>query len=227
MLLSEKDLLYRSKTYNINLTSLSVNNKVVLPNDPIGILQQSILYADRLTLQEKHNVVSIDFAVTNYIKALQPEVEYMLEGFDNEWVKAKSNTITYTNLNPGTYQLKLRSKGLNNPEEVQLKTLSIQVKPYFYKTWYAYIVYLLVLAAIAYSLYVQFRLKNSLKYAAYKAAQTEESNQSKLRFFINVSHEIRTPVTLILAQIDYMLQGKDLPQNIQNRMNNMKRNAVN
>ena len=226
MLLSEKDLLYRSKTYNINLTSLSVNNKVVLPNDPTGILQQSILYADRLTLQEKHNVVSIDFAVTNYIKALQPEVEYMLEGFDNEWVKAKSNTITYTNLNPGTYQLKLRSKGLNNPEEVQLKTLSIQVKPYFYKTWYAYIVYLLVLAAIAYSLYVQFRLKNSLKYAAYKAAQTEESNQSKLRFFINVSHEIRTPVTLILAQIDYMLQGKDLPQNIQNRMNNMKRNAV-
>lgn len=226
LIISEKELLFNSKPYKINLTSLSINNKPVTPNINRQLLKESITATDTLLLKENQNVISIDFAVTNFIKALIPEIQYKLDGFDEEWVDAKSYNITYTNLNPGTYKLKIRGREKASGYEAYSNELTIVVNPHFYKTGYAYIVYILLIMGFLFLIYSQLRLKDSLRNADIQSKHVEEVNQSKLRFFINVSHEIRTPVTLILAQLDMLLNNShSIPPSIHNKLQNIKKNA--
>lgn len=229
MIISEKDLLYHPKPYQILLTALSVNNKPVKPGDGEGILKNSITTTDTLVLSERHSVISFDFAITNYIKALKSEIQYKLEGFDEQWIEAQSfNNITYTNLGPGTYHLKIRSIYSATGTEMAAAGLILIVKPRFYKTWYAWVFYALVLSGILYLFYSQVRLKYSLRNADIQSRHAEEVNQSKLRFFMNVSHEIRTPVTLIMAQLDMLLNATgSIPPTVQGKLQNIRRNAAN
>lgn len=229
MIISEKDLLYHPKPYQILLTSLSVNNQVVKPGDKDGILKRAITTTDTLVLNEKHSVISFDFATTNYIKALKSEIQYKLEGFDEQWIEAQAfNNITYTNLGPGTYRLKIRSIYSATGAEMAAADLTLIVKPRFYNSWYAWIFYALVLAGILYLFYSRMRLKYSLRNADIQSRHAEEVNQSKLRFFMNVSHEIRTPVTLIMAQLDMLLNATgSIPPTVHAKLQNIRRNAAN
>lgn len=229
MIISEKDLLYHPKPYQILLTSLSVNNKPVKPGGSDGILKSSITTTDTLVLSEGHSVISIDFAITNYIRALKSEIQYKLEGFDDKWIEAQSfNNITYTNLGPGTYHLKIRSVYSATGAEMAAAGLTLIIKPRFYKAWYAWVFYTLVLGGILYLFYSQVRLKDSLRNADIQSRHAEEVNQSKLRFFMNVSHEIRTPVTLIMAQLDMLLNAPgSIPPTVQGKLQNIRRNAAN
>lgn len=229
MIISEKDLLYHPKPYQILLTSLSVNNKPVRPGDSEDILKSSITTTDTLVLSESHSVISFDFAITNYIKALKSEIQYKLEGFDDNWIEAQAfNNITYTNLGPGTYHLKIRSIYSATGAEMAAAGLTLIVKPRFYKAWYAWLFYALVLAGVLYLFYSQVRLKDSLRNADIQSRHAEEVNQSKLRFFMNVSHEIRTPVTLIMAQLDMLLNSAgSIPPTVQGKLQNVRRNAAN
>ncbi len=229
MIISEKDLLYHPKPYQILLTSLSVNNKFIRPGDKDGILKSSITTTDTLVLSEGHSVISIDFAITNYIKALKSEIQYKLEGFDDKWIEAQSfNNITYTNLGPGTYHLKIRSIYSATGAEMAAAGLTLIIKPRFYKAWYAWLFYALVLSGVLYLFYSQIRLKDSLRNADIQSRHAEEVNQSKLRFFMNVSHEIRTPVTLIMAQLDMLLHAPGgTPPTVQGKLQNIRKNAAN
>lgn len=226
MRISEKELLFNSKPYKINLTTLNLNNKLIIPGGEDGVLSKSIVATDTIILSESQNVISIDFAVTNYIKSLIPQIQYKLEGFDEEWVDSKSFNITYTNLNPGSYKLKIKGLENANGHETNSKELTIIIKPHFYKTWYAYIFYILLILGLFYLIYSQLRLKDSLRNADIQSRHAEEVNQSKLRFFINVSHEIRTPVTLMIAQLDILLNNtSSIPPTIHYKLQNIKRNA--
>ncbi len=229
MVISETDLLLPPKPYRINLTSLSINNEPVFPDTADPILTRSILTTDELVLKENHSVVSIDFAVSNYINALRPETQYRLIGFDREWIDAKAyNNITYTNLTAGRYTLKIRSVDPVSGQELASRDLALTVRPYFYKTWYAYLFYGLVIVGIFYLLYTQLRLRDSLRHADLQSKHAEEVNQSKLRFFVNVSHEIRTPVTLIIAQLDSLInKSTSIPQAAMHKLLGIKRNASN
>lgn len=229
MIISETDLLLPPKPYRINLTSLSINNETVFPAAKDPVLTSSILTTDELVLKENHSVISIDFAVSNYINALRPETQYRLIGFDREWIDAKAyHNITYTNLTAGHYTLKIRSIDPVSGEELASRDLSLVVKPYFYKTWYAYLFYSLVIIGIFHLIYTQLRLRDSLRHADLQSRHAEEVNQSKLRFFVNVSHEIRTPVTLIIAQLDNLInKSTSIPQTAMHKLVSIKRNASN
>lgn len=225
MMISEKDLLYHPKPHEILFTNLSLNNQDVRPGE--GILSSALTSLNRIDVSEKYSSLKIDFAVTNYIKMLQPKVEYMLEGFDDKWLSVPPDySLNFTNLSSGTYTLKLRS--LYGGKEMASSALEIHIQPRFYKTWYAYLFYLCVIGGILFLLYSQVRLKDSLKNADIQAKHLEEVNQSKLRFFMNVSHEIRTPVTLIMAQLDMLLNSSTpLSPSVLNRLQNIKKNAAN
>lgn len=226
MMITEKDLLINPKPYKINHTAININNKLLSPDQKDGVLHESIITTDAITLSEGQNVISIDFAITNYIKALAPQIQYKLEGFDDEWIDSKSFTITYTNLNPGTYNLKIRGIDQTSGSQTDAKDLEIVIKPFFYKTWYAYLLYISLIIGLFYLIYLQLRLRDSLKNADLQSKHTEEINQSKLRFFINVSHEIRTPVTLMIAQLDILLNNTpSIPPTVHNKLQSIKSNA--
>lgn len=224
--IDEQDLNLFNKGYSIHFSDLWINNQRVLPNDKTNILNKSIAYTDEITLDHTHTSVLIEFATTNYVKVLKEDIYYKLEGFDNEWIHANQrNAITYTNLNPGKYVLRVKDKA--HPNEA---ALSIIVKAPFYKTWEAYLIYFILIVAITYGILANYissiKLKTALKYSIKEKQQIEELNKAKLRFFTNISHEFRTPLTLIISQVEMLFQRDPIPRNIQQKLSSISRNAT-
>jgi signal transduction histidine kinase/DNA-binding response OmpR family regulator len=153
---------------------------------------------------------SIYFSTSNYIPANQDELYYRLEGFSTQWNKIYRNqsVITYTNLDPGTYTLVLKSSRAG----VKEARIVIHILPPWYRTWWAYLLYLIILGSLSWYLITDYktriRLGESLKYEKKHTEDVEELNQSKLRFFTNISHEFRTPLTLIIGEIELLMQSR-------------------
>ena len=227
----EKDLSSYVKPYQLNFTSLEVNNRKIFPNDGSGILSESILYQPQVLLNYDHSVITINFSLSNYVSVLRNKIYYKLEGFDENWTDVGfRRAITYTNLNPGKYTLRIRSLEEFSGEENICKDLIIVVKPPFYKTIWAYCFYVIVVVTIAiwianfYS--SKLKLRTSLEYEKKEKKQIEELNQSKLRFFTNISHEFRTPLTLIVSQLEMLMGRNDIQPMVYNKLVNIHRNTL-
>lgn len=178
-------------------------------------------------LSYKQNNITVEFASFNYNNDRNRLFEYRLEGFDKAWAQTTGTTITYTNLPPGEYILRARPlAGKENlDEEVHL---NIHVSAPFYATVWAYFFYLLCLLGVMIA-FIRFKtrqaaLKSSLEFERKEKERIEELNQVKLRFFTNISHEFRTPLTLILGQIEVLMQ-MDLGTTIYNRILRIYKNA--
>ncbi len=225
----EKDLNMPKIDYAVNITGIRVNNKNISPGEK-SILKESLPYLEEIVLKPEHTVFTILFSTTNYINVLKTDAEYQLVGFDNDWIDANyQQNITYTNLNPGSYLLKIRGKNAIGNGTFPEKNIKITVLPPFYKTTLAYIVYILLfigLAIVYFRFYTsKIQLSTSLEYEKREKKHIEDLNQSKLRFFTNISHEFRTPLTLIINQIEVIMQMANVPQSIYGRLLNVMRNA--
>lgn len=227
----EKELNSYVKPYQLNFTSLEVNNKLILPNDDSGILSKSLLYQPVVNLNHNHSIITINFSLSNYVSVLKNKIYYKLEGFDKEWINAGyRKSITYTNLNPGEYKLKIKSTEEYSEKESIIKELAIIVKPPIYKSIYAYILYVVILIVSIYigvSFYSsKLKLRASFEYEKKEKKQIEELNQSKLRFFTNISHEFRTPLTLIVSQLEMLMERNDIQPLVYSKLINIHRNTL-
>lgn len=226
----EKDLDFTKKPYSIVFTKLLVNNKEIKVDDESGILRNSLSSTEEIRLKHGQSVFSIEFATTNFIPANRDEILYKLEGFSNEWVSSRGQrSITYTNLNAGDYKLIIKSNEQDNPYVSQAE-LKIKVLPPFYNTIYAYILYFIAFVSISYFLIKSYndrvRLRESLKYEKKHTEDVERMNQSKLRFFTNISHEFRTPLTLINGQMEMLLQMNTFTPNVYNRLLKIYKSSI-
>ena len=224
----EKNLFYPPKVYNLELTQLYINNQEINPGDETDILQHSFAYTDKIVLDHAQNMFSIGFSTDNFLHIGGGEVEFRLEGYKDQWSEHLSgNYITYTNLSPDDYLFQIRLK--NFPEIA--RSLQITITPPFYATWWAYTLYVIVILAILFFVIREYRirlfLKTSLEFEMREKQYIEEMNQSKLRFFTNISHEIRTPVTLILGQVDLLLNSGKLSTYAYSKLLNIHKNAGN
>ncbi|MDR3118514.1 MAG: response regulator, partial [Mediterranea sp.] len=213
----EEDLRKKNIPYNIYFSELYVANRQITPGDKENILAEVLPRTRAITLTHKQNNLMFYFASNNYAGILSNAAyEYMLEGFDRDWVQAGSNSIYYANLNPGKYLLKIRQK--TPPQEIQL---AVTVKRPYYATLPAYLLYALVtillISAFIYFRYSKLKLAASLKAEKKEKEHIEELNQAKLRFFTNISHEFKTPLTLILSQVELLLQNNSLSPSVYNK----------
>ena len=224
----ESSLYYPPKIYDLELAHLYVNNKEITTGDQTGILNKSFAYTDRIRLNYLQNVFSIGFSTDNFLHIGGGEVEYRLIGYNDEWSENRlGNDITYTNISPGDYVFEIRLK--NFPEVI--RSLHIMITPPFYATWWAYAIYVCVILTILFFVVREYRirlfLKTSLDFELREKQYIEEMNQSKLRFFTNISHEIRTPITLILGQVDLLLNSGKLSTYAYSKLLNIHKNAGN
>ena len=216
----EKKLYFTPKSYNILLSRLIVNGKEVTPDDETGILQYALSYTQEITLEADQNIFSIGYTTSNYISANRDKILYRLEGFSNEWssVQRGQNIITYTNLNPGNYTFVVKT----HRDEIKETRLKIRILPPWYETWWAYLIYIIsvgsLLLYLIHAYNSRIRLRESLKYEKKHIEDLEALNQSKLRFFTNISHEFRTPLTLIVGQIETLLQVQTFTPNVYNKI---------
>jgi len=218
------------KEYNLFFSELYVNNQVVRPGDNTGILETALNYVRELKLNYNQNNFSVKFASSNYIKANKTNFEYRLKGLNDQWSLVTDQTLKYTNLSPGNYELNIREIQENNsktaPKEINLQ---IKISPPFYASWLAYIFYLTILVAAAWKLYMfnnsKITLRTSLDYELRENERIKDLNQTKLQFFTNISHEFRTPLTLIIGQIESIIQMQNISPTIHSKLTKIYKNA--
>jgi len=211
----------------LNFDKLFIFNEEIAPGDESGILTEILAKTSDIFLSYQQNNVTVEFATFNYNSDRNRLFEYYLDGFDKVWTQTSGTTVTYTNLPPGDYTLKVRS--MENKESLKdAICLNIHVSAPFYATIWAYLFYVLCLTALMVA-FVRFKtrqaaLRSSLEFERKEKERIEELNQVKLRFFTNISHEFRTPLTLILGQIEVLMQ-MDLGTTIYNRIQRIYKNA--
>jgi signal transduction histidine kinase/DNA-binding response OmpR family regulator/ligand-binding sensor domain-containing protein len=202
-----------NKPSTIHFSELEVNNRKVEPGDNTGILKNSMLYTEKVSFKNTDTNISIFFASSNYIKANACEYEYFMHGLNDKWIKCNGNRIDFSNLSRGDYVLKVRGKYLNTNVLIDEIKLDIRVNPPFYTSTFALWFYFIVIASLFYY-WLRFymkdvKLKSSLEFEKKENERIEAMNKSKLQFFTNISHEFRTPITLIMGQIESLLESKE------------------
>lgn len=221
---------FAPKPYRIVPSRLLVNGQMVAVGDRTGILGSALCHTDRIRLKARYSVFTVEFATSNFIPANREEMVYRLEGFSDGWTPTRGQTeITYTNLNPGRYTLVIRSARASGPDAPEAR-LEIEVLPPFYRSAWAWLLYLLTASGILWALVRAYRsrirLQESLRYEQQHIRDVEALNQSKLRFFTNISHEFRTPLTLILGQVEMLMQVQSFTPTIYNKVLRIYKNAL-
>ena len=227
----EQQLLNSSKDYQLYFSNLFINNEQVLPNDPNKVLTAALPFTRKIELAYNQNNLIFSFTSNNYVNTLKKtSYEYKLEGFDKKWIPCKDNNISYTNLNPGKYTLIVREIQYDpNLEQPRTIKMDIRIHTPWYASSLAYLIYFLLIASLLYSFYrfkkSQYMLQTSLKIERKEKEAIEELNQAKLQFFSNISHEFRTPLTLIISQIELLLQCSSLAPSVYNKLLKVYKNT--
>ncbi len=215
---------------NFYFSELWVDNRTIIPGDDTGILSQSLPYTRELKLNYDQNNLIIHFALSDYGQQLSEKwFQYKLEGLDNNWVKTKQTELYYTNLNPGKYTLHVASVNEKSGQSLKEITMQLVIASPWYNTWWAWIIYVTVfMACVFYYVYSKIAKRTlalSLEKERFEKQQIKQLNQEKLVFFTNVSHEFRTPLTLIISHIDILLQKYSLNPSIYNQITKIRKNA--
>ncbi|MFY0605105.1 MAG: response regulator [Cyclobacteriaceae bacterium] len=209
------------------ITSLIVNNQIISPQSDPDVISQSIQTSPTINLNHQHTSVALAFSDMAFTSSSKQTMEYMLEGFDKNWINAGNRSmVTYTNLNDGTYRFRLRPVKFPELEQVAV----LEMRPPFYLSSIAYFLYILVAVAIFFLVYrqklEQTKLSYKLEAEKEKHDQDEKLHQTKIRFFTNISHEFRTPLTLIAGQIELLLEQHNLKPSVYKRILNVHKNTL-
>jgi signal transduction histidine kinase/DNA-binding response OmpR family regulator/ligand-binding sensor domain-containing protein len=214
------------------VTGLIINNRPVevdQQQEDEQILTKAIQYTDKISLDYAHNHIAVKFAANDFLGTGNISFAYKLEPNDKDWIVLnEKNEVSFTGLKPGRYKLSIRAnrnnQGWGNPTVL---TLRIAYPPWL--AWYAWIVYALaglgiVVAIRKFRLHQQV-LKTELQRVQFEKEKEHEINEAKINFFTNISHEFRTPLTLILSPCTELLSRGDIaPPDLQ-KISLIKSNA--
>ncbi len=180
-----------------------VNNRV--------LLEKPVFNTDKIVLKYKENSFTIEFVALNYFHPEKNQYLYNLEGFDDKWISTKGNEnfAAFSNLNNGNYIFRVKaanSDGIWNENPIEIK---IKVLPPFWKSPVAYIFYVILILSLLtflrFLILYRERLNMKVEKEQIESQHVHEIDSLKIRFFTNISHEFRTPLTLILSPVDKLL----------------------
>lgn len=216
------------------ISGFSIFNRQVPIAAPFNkriILENSISYTKELTIKHYENAFTFEFASLDFYSPDKNQYMYKLEGFDNDWIYTNSDKrfATYSNLNAGNYIFKVKGTNSDGIWNETPRILQIKILAPWWKTWWAKILYVVIFSLIL-SLYLRYRirmseLRNNLRFEHLEREKLNEVHQMKLRFFANISHEFRTPLTLVIAPLEKILKTKGLDNGIKYQLETMSRNV--
>lgn len=204
-------------------TGFSLQDEEVSVGGRDSPLQKDISFTGSIELNYARNGFSIEMAVLEY--RADPQIWFMLEGVDSRWRSYNGNSVNYSNLAPGHYTFLAKSRYTGST----VKSLEIRILPPWYGSTAAISAYLLilVLSAVAGVNFYHRRavLKRKKYIMAYERKKEKEVYDSKIAFFTSITHEIRTPLTLIKGPLDNILAKDRLDPRIARDLNIMSRNT--
>ncbi|MDR2917989.1 MAG: response regulator [Tannerella sp.] len=201
-----EEIRFQEKRLHIRITDFYIHNQPVRKGMKSGshqIIETSVMEVGQFRLSYKDNSFSIEFSVMEFNN---PErITYVYSVNDDTWVTLHpgTNRISFSNLAPGKYNFKVKAKDYNSYSDE--KFIAVIISPPWYATIWAQLIYFLIAASVIYLLvmYVRQRYRSRQKMLEHQHA--EEINEAKLQFFINIAHEIRTPMSLIISPLKRLI----------------------
>ena len=226
------------KTNNIppetQLTALKINNTRILPHEKFNgreLLTSSLEFTDQLELKYNENNFTIEFAALHFSNPAKNLFMYKLEGFSDEWTEVNNNikSATFTNIPPGKYKLLVKSSNCDGIWNETAKTLPITINPAPWETGYAYLLYFIFIFSAGYFIYKYFsdraKIKKQLFMEHLEHKKEMEIAEVKLKYHTNITHELRTPLSLISAPVEELIEKSYKDEFLRSRLQIIKNNA--
>ncbi|MGQ8338250.1 two-component regulator propeller domain-containing protein [Sunxiuqinia sp. A32] len=226
-----KPKLVSDNTYKpeVLFTDLKVSNESV-PITNKGILTYPINDTKEITLSYLQKGFTIDFVAVNHFSSGNNKFYYYMEGFENEWNDMGNKTsATYTNLLPGKYTFWLKAENNDGFESANIKSLEIRIRPPFYLSIVAFILYSLLLLGL-FLFYRKITIEKEKEKAALALERMEkenmrELNQQRLNFYTYISHEFKTPLSIIISSIEQLFEEVEISDKLIIKFQRLSRSA--
>ncbi|MEQ9287084.1 MAG: two-component regulator propeller domain-containing protein [Cyclobacteriaceae bacterium] len=200
---------YNDYAPDVSITDFQLFDRQLNAGDSTGILTRAIGYTEEITLDYDQNNFTIHFALPNFIKTDKNTYQYRLLGLEDKWNNTSIPSVSYTIQRGGDYTFEVKGKNSDGFNTVNTTRLKINLLNPPWRTWWAFLIYAVIIAAALYlliSIYQsRIRLQHKLELETQEFLRHEEANQQKLQFFTNISHEFRTPLTLILGPLQKII----------------------
>ncbi|HYG38057.1 MAG TPA: two-component regulator propeller domain-containing protein [Cytophagales bacterium] len=199
----------------IIFSDLQVFNKSVKAGEKVNgriLLPKAISKTSEFILRHDENIFSVEVLALNYFHPEKNKYQYKLEGFDDTWrnLEESSRKVTYTNLDPGEYILKVKASNNDGYWNNTGSNLKINILPPVWKTKTAYVFYIILLIALLWiarkMIIARARMRFTIEQDRQEALRIHELDMMKIKFFTNISHEFRTPISLVITPIEKILK---------------------
>lgn len=215
-------------------TDLYMDNKPVKVGEKIDgrvVLKKAIFSEERIELSHNPKEFTIFFTSDNYALPEKTKFKYRLEGYTEKWTECPEgiNYVSYTNLSPGNYRLQVTAVNEDGVESESPATIDIKIYNSFWGSGWAWIIYLLIATACVWIIVKIARRRERIlieqRNEKENQRKQEELNQLKFKFFTNVSHDLRTPLTLIVSPLEDMIK-ESTDERQSKRLQQMRNNAM-
>ena len=199
-----KEILLADFTPPVFVTDILINNQPILPGDKTAVLKNTIEQSKQITLTHLQDILTLEFSSLDFTASPQNKYRYQLVGVDKEWVESGTRrTATYLHLPPGKYIFKVQGSNSQGVWSDKVAELQITVLPPWWRSWWAYTIYI-VLVGLLIRAYFKFtvnraKLTSQLNFEQLEAKRVKELDSVKTQLYTNITHEFRTPLTVILG----------------------------
>lgn len=201
----------KSNTYvpPVYITGFEIFNKEVLPGEGDSPLEKDISFTKEIRLNYLQSSITFDFAALNYLAPENNRYGYRLSGFNNTFNYTTGHTATYTNLDPGDYTFTVKAANNDGVWNAAGTSVHIIISPPWWLTWWFRTLLVLLISGAVYRL---VRYRQNLQLKKLEEDKKEELHQLQLQFFTNISHEFRTPLTLLLGPLEKFISSGIHPE---------------
>jgi len=223
-----KEILVPGFMPNVFITDILINNQSITPGDNTGVLQNIIEQSKKITLTYLQDILTLEFSSLDLTASAQNKYRYQLVGADKDWVESGTRrTATYLHLPAGKYIFKVQGSNSQGIWSDKIAELQITVLPPWWRSWWAYIIYI-VLLGFGIRAYFKFtvnraKLKSQLNFEQLEAKRVKELDSVKTQLYTNITHEFRTPLTVILGMAQQVKSNP--PQHLDNGIDMIIRNG--
>lgn len=216
---------------SIIIDKLVINNEEMQVGAPHSPLNKWLPTMQELTLTYNQNTFSLGFLAINYLHTQKNQYAYMLEGFDESWVYCNDRRMAYyTNVPHGKYLFRVKACNNDGVWDHQGVSIVLKIRPPLWASWWARVIYAVIPLTLLYFFrkysIIAVEAKNQMILDRIEKEKVKELYNMKIRFFMNISHEFRTPLTLIIDPIENVMKQLDEHSPLRKTLTLSHRNAI-
>ena len=225
-------IIYNQEKTKVYLSNFKISNEVITPETKNSPLINVISKTKEIVLNHYQSSFTFEYVGVNYTRGENNQYAYFLEGFDENWNYVKTTrSATYKNVPPGDYTFMVKASNNDEIWNDTTRTLEIKILAPWWKTNLALFIFILITLTTVLIIYnflnVRLKERQQIKKEREERAQDEALNAKKIQFFTNISHEFRTPLTLILNPLEAIIENKSvkLPHDISEKHATIYKNS--